>query len=66
MRNYFKRGDAETRRKIWSEFANCVPAESSSAQSPNLPIFLRVSAPPRLRPIVHSCFNLAPQVRGSG
>src|SRR5260370_28721026 len=53
-----KRGDAEARRKIWSELANCVPAESSVTRSPNLPIFLRVSAPQRLKPLVHSGFNL--------
>src|SRR5260370_8781336 len=57
-----KRGDAEARRKIWSEVANCVPAESSVTRSPNLPIFLRVSA------FKNSCsfrFQPAPQVRGS-
>src|SRR5260370_16909702 len=41
-----KRGGAEARRKIWSEVANCVPAESSVTRSPppNLPPRLRASA----------------------
>src|SRR5260370_4524132 len=59
-RTYLNRGDAEARRKIWSEVANLCSAESSS---PMARTSQSSSASPRLRglrPFVHSCFNLPP------
>src|SRR5260370_42681275 len=65
-RNYFKRGDAEARREIWSDVGQFRPGKASASQGTNLPIS---SASPRLRdliPFVHSCFILPRQVRSSG
>ncbi len=59
-RTHFNRGDAEARRKTWSEVANLRsgrvivtrgPTSQSSSASPRLR---------GLRPFVHSCFNLPP------
>ncbi len=48
-RAYFNRGDAEARRKIWSGVANLRSGRVIVTHGPNLPIVLRVSAPPRFK-----------------
>ncbi len=59
-RTYFNRGDAEARRKTWSEVANLRSGRVIVTHSPNLLIVLRVSAPPRFETFCSFLFQPAP------